>query len=165
MKNNQLPDGEYLFKAILDNPQLLAQLPATYKYDIDFLELYYIILGDKITPYIPTTMLKQLKNNNIQATQLHIKPNITLDDEYEILHQILTNPQAVEKIPTNEKYNNNFLELLYIIWGDKIEPYIPQEIFNYLKDEELMKQYHQDYHKKQEKWAKEENDKILSKKK
>lgn len=103
MNNYNYNDSAKLFRAIIENPQILATLPAIYKYDKDFLELYYIILGDKIAPYIPIEILKQLKNNQIKIKQLNDKPNITLENEDEILHAILTNPQAIEKIPTNDK--------------------------------------------------------------
>ena len=163
MNKKHMPDGETLFKAIIENPQIIASLPATYKYDYDFLELYYIILEDKIAPYIPTEILKKLKIN--QFYHQKNKPNITLEDEEIILHNLLTDPKTLTKIPTNEKYNNQFLEMLYIIWGDKIKPYLPEEMFEELKNEDLMHQYHQNYNNNHLKWAEEENQKILTKRK
>ena len=163
--NNQNMDGSKLFKAIINNPKLLASLPVKYKYDKDFLELYYIILGNQIAPYIPTEIFKVLQNNEKNTKQLINKPNITLEDEYTILHMLLTNPKTLETIPTDEKYNNDFLELLYIIWGDKIEPYIPSEMFETLKNEALMHEYHQKHKQKQKQWVKEVQEKILSKNK
>lgn len=165
MNNYNYNDGAKLFRAIIENPKILATLPVIYKYDKEFLELYYIILGDQIAPYIPSEILKQLKNNQIQTSELNSKPNITLESEDEILHAILTNPQAIEKIPTDDKYNSNFLELLYIIWGDQIEPYIPYEMFEYLKNESRMNEYHNIHDKELENWAKEVHDKILTKNK
>ncbi len=165
MYNNQNWDSSKLFRAIIDNPELLTALPARYKYDKDFLELYYIILGNKIAPYIPTEMLKLLKNNEKQNRQLINKPNITLEDEYTILHNLLTNPQTIETIPTDEKYNNNFLKLLYIIWGDEIKPYIPSEMFEELKNEALMHEYHQKHNQKQKQWVKEVHQNFLKKNK
>ena len=64
-----------------------------------------------------------LKNQNLRRPTF--KPNITLKNELEILHDILTDPKTIESLPTDEKYNNSFLELIYIIWEDQIKPYIP----------------------------------------
>ena len=66
-------------------------------------------------------------------------------------------------MPTNEKYNNDFLEFMYLIWGDEIEPYIPYEMFEEIKNENLMNKYHQDYDQNRENWANEEHQKVLKK--
>ena len=136
-------NGEDLFKAIINNPKVITTLPTEYRYDIDFLETYYIILGDEIKPYIPNDTFKILKHREIvfknqNLKQLQNKPNITLDDELQMLHNVLTDPKTIETLPTDEKYNNDALELLYTIWGDAIEPYIPYEMFEEIKNEELM---------------------------
>ena len=81
MNNYNYNDGAKLFRAIIENPKILATLPVIYKYDKEFLELYYIILGDQIAPYIPSEILKQLKNNQIQTSELNSNPNITLESE------------------------------------------------------------------------------------
>lgn len=88
------------------------------------------------------------------------KPNISLEDEINLLHNILTDPNAINLLPTNEKYNNNFLEFIYIIYGDEIENYIPYEMFEEIKNEQLMKKYHQNHNQEQENWANEVHQKI-----
>lgn len=88
------------------------------------------------------------------------KPNITLENELEIMHNLPTDLSTINLLPTDEKYNNNFLEFLYIIWGDELENYIPYEMFEELKNEKLMKEYHQSHEEEQENWAKEVNQKI-----
>lgn len=85
-----------------------------------------------------------------------------------LFNTILNNPKKLKSLPLNlisdidfiEKYNNNFLEFLYIIWGDELENYIPYEMFEELKNEKLMKEYHQSHEEEQENWAKEVNQKI-----
>lgn len=154
MKQSPLPHGEKLFKAILNNPEILTKLNVTYKYDKDFLELYYIILGDEIAPYIPTEILKAFKNNKTSVESLPSKPNITLENEEQILHKLLTDITYINKIPTNIKYKNSFLELFYIFWGDEIQNYIPNEMYEQLKNEMLMHEYHNEHIKKYEKWPK-----------
>lgn len=166
--NHKFNDGAELFKAIINNPSTLMSLPSKYRYDIEFLEPFYIILANQIRPYIPSEIFQILQHREIiclnqNKTQLTNKPNITLKDELDILHALLTNPKTIETLPTDEKYNSDFLEFLYIIWGDQIEPYIPQEMFEQLKNEALMNEYHQSYEQEHEKWAKEEHQKILSK--
>lgn len=139
--NHNFKNGADLFKAIIKNPKILTTLPDEYRYDVDFLEPFYIILNNEI------------------------KPNITLKNELEILHDILTDPKTIESLPIDEKYNNSFLEFIYIIWEDQIKPYIPFEIFEQLENEALMKKYHQDYRQKQKNWEEEENKKVLTKNK
>ena len=167
--NYEFKDGAELFSAIIQNPQILALLPESHKNDIDFLEIFYIILNDKIKPYISNETYNILKRREIRFKNqnkkpLTYKPIITLNDELEILHDLLTNPQAIEKLPTDEKYKNEFLEFIYIIWGDEIEPYIPYEMFEHLKNESLMHEYHQEYNQKYEELAEEINNKKLTKK-
>lgn len=79
------------------------------------------------------------------------------------MHNILTNIEFIDLLPTTEKYNNDFLEFLYLIWGDEIEDYIPHEMFEQLKNERLMKEYHQNHNNEQQKWAEEEHQKVLKK--
>ena len=166
MKQGQSPLD--LFSAIINNPRIINSLPKELISNIDFIEKYYIILGEEIKKYIPLKTYETLKHREIilknkNKKQLESKPNITLENELKILHNILTDPKFIETLPTNEKYSNDFLEFVYLIWGDKIEPYIPFEMFEYLKNESLMRQYHQNYIENREKWAKEEHQKILTK--
>ena len=153
-----------LFKAIINNPQIIRSLPQNLKTDIDFIETFYIILNDKIKPYISKETYNSLKHREIIFKNQHIKqinkPNISLLEEENILHNILTDISYINLLPTDEKYNSNFLEMLYIIWEDDIEAYIPYEIYEHLKNEKLMKQYHQTHHKNQVQWAKEVDQKI-----
>ena len=167
--NYEFKDGAELFSAIIQNPQILALLPESHKNDIDFLEIFYIILNDEIKPYISNETYNILKRREIRFKNqnkkpLTYKPIITLNDELEILHDLLTNPQTIEKLPTNEKYKNEFLEFIYIIWEDAIEPYIPYEMFEQLKNESLMHEYHQEYNQKYKELAEEINNKKLTKK-
>ena len=166
--NHKFKNGAELFRAIINNPKILITLPTQYRYDVDFLEPFYIILNEEIKPYIPSEIFNILKHREIvlknkNPMQPTLRPNITLKDELEILHDILTDPQTIENLPTNEKYNNAFLEFIYIIWGDQIKPYIPYEMFEQLQNEALMNEYHQSYEQEHEKWAKEENQKFLTK--
>lgn len=158
--NKNFKDEAEFFGAIFHNPQLITYLPATYKYDKDFLEIFYIILGDKIAPYIPYEILKQLKNKENNFNVSKIQHHSFLENEEEILHNILQNPQYIENLPTNEKYNDDFLEMLYIIWEDEIEPYIPKEMFEWLKNEHLMKTYHEKHNQEQQQWINEIDEKI-----
>lgn len=157
-----------LFRQILNQPKTITYLPKEYQTDIDFLELFYIILNDKIKPYISPEIFKILKHREIIFKNQHIKktkykPNISLEDEETLLHNILTNIEFIDLLPTTEKYNNDFLEFLYIIWGDEIEDYIPHEMFEQLKNERLMKEYHQNHNNEQQKWAEEEHQRVLKK--
>ena len=85
-----------------------------------------------------------------------------------LFNTILNNPKKLKSLPLNlisdidfiEKYNNNFLEFLYIIWGDELENYIPYEMFEELKNEKLMKEDPQSHDEEPENWAKEVNQKI-----
>ena len=52
---------------------------------------------------------------------------------------------------------------MYLIWGDEIEPYIPFEMFEEIKNESLMRKYHQAHIQNQEEWAEEENQKVFKK--
>lgn len=162
--------GEDIFKTIINYPEMLRQIPEEYKHNIEFLETFYIILGDEIKPYISKNIYEALKRREISFKNQYLKPKlnkpkISLESELEILHNILTDPQAIETLPTDEKYTSACLEFLYLIWGDEIKPYIPYDMFEELKNEELMKQYHRNYHNECENWANEENDKVLAKKK
>lgn len=165
---NQYKNPIELFHAILNNPRIINSLPKKLISDIDFIEKYYIILGEEIKLYIPNKTYETLKHREVilknkQKKQLENKPNITLENEIKILHNILTDPKFIENLPTNEKYSNDFLEFIYLIWGDEIKPYIPYEMFEEIKNEVLMHKYHQDYDQNREQWAKEEHQKILKK--
>ena len=165
---NQYKNPIELFHAILNNPRIINSLPKELISDIDFIEKYYIILGEEIKLYIPNKTYETLKHREVilknkQKNKLENKPNITLENEIEILHNILTDPKFIENLPTNEKYSNDFLEFIYLIWGDEIKPYIPYEMFEEIKNEVLMHKYHQDYDQNREQWAKEEHQKILKK--
>ena len=165
---NQYKNPIELFHAILNNPRIINSLPKELISDIDFIEKYYIILGEEIKLYIPNKTYETLKHREVilknkQKKQLENKPNITLENEIKILHNILTDPKFIENLPTNEKYSNDFLEFIYLIWGDEIKPYIPYEMFEEIKNEVLMHKYHQDYDQNREQWAKEEHQKILKK--
>lgn len=165
---NQYKNPIELFHAILNNPRIINSLPKELISDIDFIEKYYIILGEEIKLYIPNKTYETLKHREVilknkQKNQLENKPNITLENEIEILHNILTDPKFIENLPTNEKYSNDFLEFIYLIWGDEIKPYIPYEMFEEIKNEVLMHKYHQDYDQNREQWAKEEHQKVLKK--
>lgn len=165
---NQYQNPIELFHAILNNPRIINSLPKELISDIDFIEKYYIILGEEIKLYIPNKTYETLKHREVilknkQKNQLENKPNITLENEIEILHNILTNPKFIENLPTNEKYSNDFLEFIYLIWGDEIKSYIPYEMFEEIKNEVLMHKYHQDYDQNREQWAKEEHQKVLKK--
>ena len=165
---NQYKNPIELFHAILNNPRIINSLPKELISDIDFIEKYYIILGEEIKLYIPNKTYETLKHREVilknkQKKQLENKPNITLENEIEILHNILIDPKFIENLPTNEKYSNDFLEFIYLIWGDEIKPYIPYEMFEEIKNEVLMHKYHQDYDQNREQWAKEEHQKVLKK--
>ena len=43
------------------------------------------------------------------------KPNISLDDELELLHKLLTDIETINLLPTDEKYTNNCIQFLYLI--------------------------------------------------
>ena len=168
--NHKFKNGAELFKAIINNPKILITLPTQYRYDVDFLEPFYIILNEEIKPYIPSEIFNILKHREIvlknkNPIQPKFKPTITLKDELEILHDLLADPKTIENIPTNEKYNSAFLEFIYIIWGEQIKPYIPYEIFEQLQNEALMNEYHRSYEQEQKNWEKEENQKKLNKSK
>ena len=109
-----------LFNTILNNPKKLKSLPLNLISDIDFIEKYYIILKDEIKPYIPAKTDETLKHREIifknkNEEKPKNKPNITLENELEIMHNLLTDLSTINLLPTDEKYNNNFLEFLYII--------------------------------------------------
>lgn len=157
-----------LFTRILNNPRVIKSLPKDLTENIDFIEKYYIILKDEIKPYITPKTYDTLKHREIilknqNKKQYSHKPNISLENEINILHNLLTDPKFIETMPTNEKYNNDFLEFMYLIWGDEIEPYIPYEMFEEIKNENLMNKYHQDYDQNRENWANEEHQKVLKK--
>ena len=52
--NHKFKNGAELFRAIINNPKILITLPTQYRYDVDFLEPFYIILNEEIKPYIPS---------------------------------------------------------------------------------------------------------------
>ena len=120
--NNQ--NSINLFKQILNNPKTITYLPKEYQTDVDFLELFYIILNDEIKPYVSSEIFNTLKHREVVFKNKHTKktkykPNISLEDEITLLHNILTDISSINLLPTTEKYNNEFLEFLYIIWGDE----------------------------------------------
>ena len=165
---NHYQNPSELFNTIINNPRIINSLPKELISDIDFIEKYYIILGEEIKPYIPNKTYETLKHREVilknkEKKQIENKPNISLENELEILHNILTDPKFIENLPTNEKYSNDFLEFIYLIWGDEIKPYIPYEMFEEIKNEVLMHKYHQDYDQNREQWAKEEHQKVLKK--
>ena len=163
MKNFQTP--KELFNAIINNSRVINSLPKELISNIDFIEKYYIILKDEIKPYIPKKVYETLKHREIIFKNKHFpkpkyKPNISLENELNLFHSLLNDLSILDSLTTDEKYNNDFLEFLYLIWGDELENYIPYEMFEELKNEELMRKYHQDYLQKQKDWAEEENQKI-----
>ena len=150
--NNQ--NSINLFKQILNNPKTITYLPKEYQTDVDFLELFLYHFKWWIKPYVSSEIFNTLKHREVVFKNKHTKkpkykPNISLEDEITLLHNILTDISSINLLPTTEKYNNEFLEFLYIIWGDEIENYIPDEMFEQLKNEKLMKEYHQTHENEQ----------------
>ena len=41
--------------------------------------------------------------------------------------------------------NDDLLEVMYMVWGDAIQPYLPSEMYQQLEDEDRMRQYHISY--------------------
>ena len=100
------------FKEIINKPETLKLLPKQYLENPDFLETFYIILGDKIKPYISKKAFETLKHREIifknqDMQKIKNKPNISLDDELELLHKLLTDIETINLLPTDEKYTNN----------------------------------------------------------
>ena len=60
--NHKFKNGAELFRAIINNPKILITLPTHYRYNVDFLEPFYIILNEEIKPYIPYEIFEQLQN-------------------------------------------------------------------------------------------------------
>ena len=63
--NHKFNDGAELFKAIINNPSTLMSLPSKYRYDVDFLEPFYIILNEEIKPHIPSEVFNILRHREI----------------------------------------------------------------------------------------------------
>ena len=81
--NNQ--NSINLFKQILNNPKTITYLPKEYQTDVDFLELFYIILNDEIKPYVSSEIFNTLKHREVVFKNKHTKkpkykPNISLED-------------------------------------------------------------------------------------
>lgn len=53
-----------------------------------------------------------------------------MGDEEEIFHQLLQSPENINLISTDDKYDERFMELMYLVWGEEIAPYFPEEMFN-----------------------------------
>lgn len=94
------------FKEIINKPETLKLLPKQYLENPDFLETFYIILGDKIKPYISKQTFETLKHREIifhnkNKQSIKNKPNISLDSELELLHKLLTDieSQQMKNIP------------------------------------------------------------------
>ena len=83
----------------------------------------------------------------------------------ELFRAIINNPQILITLPTQYRYDVDFLEPFYIILNEEIKPYIPYEIFEQLQNEALMNEYHRSYEQEQKNWEKEENQKKLNKSK
>lgn len=160
MKKNSFPysDGAELFKAILEQPELLSQLPTCFRYDKDFLDVFYIILGDEIAPYIPYQIFEQLKFCDLErkpaTSHLENTPKTMLGEQDDIIHELFTHPDALAELSTDDKYDDDLLEVMYIIWGKEIQPYLPAEMYQHLEDEERMRQYHIAYENDIHDWAK-----------
>lgn len=108
------------FKEIINKPETLKLLPKQYLENPDFLETFYIILGDKIKPYISKQAFETLKHREIifhnkNKQSIKNKPNISLDSELELLHKLLTDIETINLLPTDEKYTNNCIQFLYLI--------------------------------------------------
>lgn len=143
-------DEAEFFGAILKNPKLITTLPVTEKYNENLIETLYLILGDEIIPYIPYQMYEKIIHRQSTKHQEKNKNYISYE-ELEIM--LLHSPEAINLVPTNEKYDDKFIEIMYIIHGDKIAPYFPDEIFEQIKNEEEAKKYHDTYEKSYEKWV------------
>lgn len=131
MNNLGFKDEAELFGAILRYPNLIALLPISEKYNKHFISFLYEILGDEILPFIPTEMIRLFKKNKVQ-TDIHIP----VQTEEELLHNLLTDIETINQLTTNEKYNDEMLEMLYIIYGNKLIDYIPYEMFEQLKNDD-----------------------------
>lgn len=157
-KNFPYSDGAELFKAILEQPELLSQLPTWLRYDKEFLDIFYIILGDEIAPYIPYQIFKQFKLGDLERkpaiSHLDNAPKTMLGEQEDIMHQLLTHPDALAELSTNDKYDNDLLDVMYMVWEDAIQPYLPSEMYQQLKDEDRMRQYHIAYDNNIRDWVK-----------
>lgn len=71
--NHNFKNGADLFKAIIKNPKILTTLPDEYRYDVDFLEPFYIILNNEIKPYIPKEVFNILKHHEINIKKSKFK--------------------------------------------------------------------------------------------
>lgn len=160
MKKNSFPysDGAELFRAILEQPELLSQLPTWLRYDKDFLDVFYIILGDEIAPYIPYQIFKQFKCSDLEkkpaTPHLENAPKTILGEQENVIHQLFTHPDALAELSTDDKYDDDLLEVMYMVWGKAIQPYLPSEMYQQLEDEDRMRQYHISYENGIHDWAK-----------
>ncbi len=146
------------FRAILDNPALLSTLPTCLKYDTEFLDIFYIVLGDEIAPYIPYQIFEKLKYGDRQKAssdlQVENAPKTMLGDEEDVIHQLFSDPSSLSLLSTDDKYDDSLLEIMYLLWGDEISPYIPDEMYQQLVVEEAMRTYHLQYERECRDWAK-----------
>lgn len=146
------------FRAILDNPALLSTLPTCLKYDTEFLDIFYIVLGDEIAPYIPYQIFEQLKYPGVDRKSsvfsLDDVPKTMLGTEEDTIHELFTNPSSLGELSTDDKYDDQLLEVMYMIWGEEISPYIPDEMYQQLVEEEAMRNYHLQYERECRDWDK-----------
>lgn len=153
----EIPDEIKLFRTILDNPSTLLQLPVQLRYDKDFLELYYILLEDEIAPYIPAHIYAELRNSskpkgNVDSWE-NLSTSTLMGDEEEIFHQLLQSPENINLISTDDKYDERFMELMYLVWGEEIAPYFPEEMFQAFLETEKVKRANTAYLKDYEEFA------------
>ena len=62
---NQYQNPSELFNTIINNPRIINSLPKELISDIDFIEKYYIILGEEIKLYIPNKTYETLKHREV----------------------------------------------------------------------------------------------------
>ena len=145
----QYKDEAELFGAILNNPELLKTMPVEIKYNEEFINTLYVILEDEILPYIPYQIYEKIKGKK----EKKVTKNKNHINKEELELKLLSSPEAINLVSTNEKYEEDFIELMYLLHGDEIKSYFPEEIFNQIKNEEKAKLYHRNYEKDYEKWV------------
>jgi hypothetical protein len=57
----------------------------------------------------------------------------------------LNDPKAIDAMPTNEKYSDDFLEVEYIVLGDEIKEYFPEEMYDAIVDSLEKDKYHREH--------------------
>lgn len=77
-----------------------------------------------------------------------------LGEQENVIHQLFTHPDALAELSTDDKYDDDLLEVMYMVWGDAIQPYLPSEMYQQLEDEDRMRQYHISYENGIHDWAK-----------